>query len=376
MTRVQVIAPQHGPATRSLTLPGNTEAWYQASIYGQVVGYVSHWFKDYGAVVKAGEVLATIDTPSLDAELAAAKAQLTTAQAKYSLALVTAKRWTALSGTQAVSQQDVDIKKADRAQQKAEMAAAQQNVAKYEAMAGFKMVTAPFDGVVTARNVNMGDYVGAAGGNSTNRSQSQSLFTVADVHKLRIFVSVPQSFSEALAPGLTGTMTLPQDPSKVIPLKFLTTAKAVDPATRTVVTEFVLDNPKGDIWPGNFVSVKFSFPSDPNILVVPSQAVLFRAQGTQVALVDDNNKIHLQDVTIGQNLGNNVQVIAGLKPSDKLVANPSLGTLEGQTVKVVQPLPGADPGNNSSAPPKPPQPGPSASASAQPGPQTTPNPEE
>jgi membrane fusion protein (multidrug efflux system) len=369
--QVQMVMPRNGPSQRTLTLPGNISAWYQASIYGQVAGYVSHWYMDYGAEVKTGDVLGTIEAPSLDAELAAANAQLATVQARYNLAVLTAKRWSALSGTQAVAQQDVDIKKADAAAMKAEVAASQQNVAKFEAMSAFKKLVSPFDGIVTARNVNIGDYVSASGGNQTAQSPTQPLFTVADIHKLRIFVSVPQTFSDALRPGLTAKMTLPQNPGKQIPLRFLTTAKAITPDTRTVVTEFVLDNPNGEQWPGAFVSVHFTFPGEPNLLIVPEQAVLFRAQGTQIALIGDGDKVHLQNVTIGLNLGTDVQVLTGLKVTDKLVANPSQGLLEGQQVKLVQPAPGADPSSSpvTSQPGPPPggqttPPAPNANASA------------
>ncbi len=367
LPRVQVITAKNGPKQRTLTLPGNIEAWYQAAIYGQVTGYVSHWYKDYGAEVKAGDVLGAIETPSLDADLAAARAQLATVQANYNLAVLTAKRWTALAGTQAVAQQDVDIKKADAAAQKAQVAASQQNVIKYEAQTGFKKLVAPFDGVVTARGVNIGDYVSAAGSSPTATGTPQPLFTVADVHKLRIFVSVPQNFSDALRPGLTATMTLPQDPGKRIPLQFLTTAKAVVAATRTVVTELVIDNPAGELWPGAYVSVQFAFPGDPNVLIVPEQAVLFRAQGTQVALLGDGDKVHLQDVVIGRNLGTDVQITSGLKLDDKLVANPSLGLLEGQQVKVVEPAAGADPSASPAAQPSKSQPGQPQPNQAQPG---------
>lgn len=345
--QVQMITPKPGPAHSTLTLPGNIEAWYQASVYGQVEGYVSHWYKDYGAEVKAGEVLATIETPSLDAELAAARAQLAMVQANYNLAVITARRWAALSGTQAVAQQDVDIKQADALAQKANVAAAQQNLAKYEAMSAFKNVVAPFDGVVTVRHVNIGDYVAASGANQTMRSPTQPLFVVSDMHKLRIFVSVPQEFSDALRPGRTATITLPQQPGKSIPVQFLTTARAVTVDTRTVVTEFVLDNPRGELWPGTFVSVNFDFPGEPGLLIVPEQAVLFRAQGTQVALIGDDGRVHLQDVILGRNLGTNVQVVSGLKITDKLVASPSAGLLGGQQVEVVQPVPGATPSGSS-----------------------------
>ncbi len=164
LPRVQVISPKPGPSERTLALPGTIDAWYEAPIYAQVNGYVTHWYKDYGAPVKAGDLLATIDTPSLDAEFAASKANLAVVEARYKLAEITAKRWSALSGTQAVSQQDVDVKLADAAAQKAQVAAAQQDVARFQAMVAFKRLVAPFDGVVTARRTNVGDYVNAAGG--------------------------------------------------------------------------------------------------------------------------------------------------------------------------------------------------------------------
>ncbi len=190
--RVQVVSPRPGPPHRTLTLPGNIDAWYEAPIYAQVTGYVAHWFRDYGARVKAGDVLATIDTPSLDAQFAASKAKLAVAQARYKLAVTTARRWAALAGTQAVAQQDVDVKAADAAEQKAEVAAAEQTVAQFQAMVAFKNLVAPFDGVVTARRTNVGDYVNAAGGDATVRSAAAALFSVADIHRMRVFVSVPQ----------------------------------------------------------------------------------------------------------------------------------------------------------------------------------------
>lgn len=338
--RVQVVSPKPGPPHRTLTLPGNIDAWYEAPIYAQVSGYVAHWFKDYGAPVKAGDVLATINTPSLDAQFEASKAKLAVAQARYKLAVTTARRWAALSGTQAVAQQDVDVKAADAAAQKAEVSAAEQTVAQFQAMVAFKNLVAPFDGVVTARRTNVGDYVNATGGDSTIRSASAALFSVADIHRMRIFVSVPQDYADALKPRLTATLTLPQKPGDPIPAQFLTTANAVNTPTRTIVTEFTVDNAKGELWPGTYVNVHFDFPSDPNILIVPEQALLFRAQGMQVAVVDGQNRVHLQDVALGRNLNTDVQIVSGLKATDKIVANPSLGLLDGQQVKIVQPVQG------------------------------------
>jgi membrane fusion protein (multidrug efflux system) len=356
--RVQVVSPKPGPPSRTLTLPGNIAAWYEAPIYAQVTGYVAHWFKDYGAQVKIGDVLATISTPSLDAQFEAAKAKLAVAEARYKIAVVTAKRWAALAGTEAVAQQDVDVKAADAAEQKAEVAAAEQTVAQFQAMEAFKNLVAPFDGVVTARRTNVGDYVNAAGGDATGRTGAAALFSVADIHQLRIFVSVPQDYADALKPGLTATLTLPQKPGDPIPAQFLTTANAVNTQTRTVVTELTIDNAKGELWPGTYVTVHFDFPSDPNILILPEQALLFRAQGMQVALLDGQNRVHLQDVVLGRNLDTEVEIVAGLKPTDKVVGNPSLGLLEGQQVKIVQPVQGyaAEPGSQPANPPQQAQP--------------------
>ncbi|HEX9464479.1 MAG TPA: efflux RND transporter periplasmic adaptor subunit [Alphaproteobacteria bacterium] len=355
--RVQVVSPKPAPPHRTLTLPGNLDAWYEAPIYAQVSGYVAHWFKDYGAPVKAGDVLATISTPSLDAQFEAAKAKLEVAQARYKLAVITAKRWAALSGTQAVAQQDVDVKAADAAEQKAEVSAAEQTVAQFQAMIAFKNLVAPFDGVVTARHTNVGEYVNATGGDPTARSASAALFTVADIHQMRIFVSVPQDYADALKPGLTATLTLPQKPGNPIPAQFLTTANAVNTATRTIVTEFTVDNAKGELWGGTYVNVHFNFPSDPNILIVPEQALLFRAQGMQVAVLDDQNRVHLQDVALGRNLNTDVEIVSGLKATDKVVANPSLGLLDGQQVKIAQAVEGYQAGS-SGKPGVPPQPAP------------------
>lgn len=371
--RVQVVYPKPAPPHRTLTLPGNIVAWYEAPIYAQVTGYVVHWFKDYGAPVKTGDVLATISTPSLDAQFEAAKAKLAVAQASYKLAVTTAKRWSALAGTEAVAQQDVDVKAADAAEQKAEVAAAEQTVEQYRAMVAFKNLVAPFDGVVTARNTNVGEYVNAAGGDATLRSPSTALFSVADIHQMRIFVSVPQEYTDALKPGLTATLTLPAKPGDPIPVQFLTTANAVNTSTRTIVTEFTVNNAKRELWPGTYVDVHFNFLSAPNILILPEQALLFRAQGMQVAVVDGQDRVHLQDVVLGRNLNTNVEIISGLKVTDRVVGNPSLGLLDGQQVKIVQPVQGYD-ANSSSAPGVPSQQprlpimtGPGATAGAPPG---------
>ncbi len=338
--RVQVVIAKPGPPTRTVTLPGNINAWFEAPIYAQISGYVRMWYKDYGAPVKAGELLATIDSPTTDAQLAAAEAELAVAQTRYKLAVVTAGRWKALSGTQAVSQQEVDVQVAGAAVQKAQVEAASQDVARYQAQHAFERVVAPFDGVVTSRRTDVGDYVNAGGGDVGARGAATELFSVADIHEMRVFVSVPQDYAGLLKPGLTATLSLPQDPAVRIPAKFLTTAKAVNPQTRTVVTEFTVDNPRHELWPGTYASVQMTVPGDPGILILPEQAMLFRSQGMQVALVDGQDRVHLQDVTLGLNFGTRVQVLAGLNRADRVINNPSLGLLEGEKVKAVEPVHG------------------------------------
>ena len=337
---VQIISPQRGPATRPLVLPGTVRAWYEAPIFAQVVGYVHSWNEDYGATVKAGQLLATIDTPGLDAQYAAAKANLAVAQANYRLAVSTAARWQALAGTPAVSDQEVEAQVAGAAARKAEMEAAAQEVARYAALEAFKRVVAPFDGVVTARFTDVGSYVNAAGGDVSVRGSSTELFAVADVHEMRVFVSVPQDYANLLSPDITATLHLPSQPGKSIEAKFLTTARAFNANTRTAETELTVDNSNHTLWPGTYVDVVFQVPTDPTVLTMPEAALIFRADGAQVAIVDTQNRVHLRNVTLGQNLGQTVQVTSGLSPGDKLVNNPPAGLLEGQSVQPVTPVTG------------------------------------
>ncbi len=341
--QVQLISPSRGPATRDLNLPGNINAWYSAPIYAQVSGYIRKWYKDYGAAVKKGDLLATIEAPGLDQQLATAQADLAVAQARSNLANVTAKRYKALSGTQAVSQQDIDIQAANAVSTQSQVAAAQSVVARYQAMEQFKNVVAPFDGIVTARNTDVGNYVNAAGGNAGARDGATDLFTVADIHEMRVFVSVPQDYAGMLKPGLTATLTLPQFPDRTFKAEFETSAQSFNAQSRTVVTELTVPNPDHAIWPGTYADVHFVTSSNPDILIVPEQSLLFRAQGMQVALVDGDNKVHMQDVKLGLNLGQNVQVVGGLKADDRLINNPSAGELDGTVVHVVPGVPGIAP---------------------------------
>ena len=332
--QVTLVSPQQGPATRKLNLPGDVDAWFQAPIFAQVSGYVHMWYKDYGAHVKRGDLLATIDTPDLDQQLAQSRAQLRVAEARYALAKTTAARWKSLAGTQAVSQQEVDVNVANATEAASEVDAARYNVARYEAQSAFKNVVAPFDGVVTSRQTDVGNYVNAGGGNASGRGGATELFSVADLHRMRIFVSVPQDYSGSLRAGLTATVEFPQFPNRVFDATIATTANSFNAQSRTVLNELTVDNPQRSIWPGAYAEVHFTVPSRPGLLVIPEQSLLFRSAGLQVALVRQN-RVHLQSVRLGLNLGDTVQVVSGLAASDRLIGNPSDGLLEGEEVHVV-----------------------------------------
>ncbi len=331
---VQVISPAAGPMTRTLDLPGTINAWYLAPIFAQVSGYVGRWNTDIGAHVRRGDVLATIDAPTLDAQYEAARADLDVAQARGTLAAATARRWRALAGTRSVAQQSIDEQATAAAAAQQTVLAARHEVARYQAMEAFKTIVAPFDGVVTARNTDIGDYVNADGGDAAERSAG-SLFQVADIHRMRVFVAVPQDYAGMLKPGLTASLALPQYPGRVFAATFQTTAQAFNPQSRTVVTELLVDNPDGALWPGTFAQVHFSIPSDPHTLILPEQALLFRPQGIEVARLDGNDAVHLQSVRLGLNFGRTVQVLDGVQAGDRLVTNPSAGLLEGERVTIV-----------------------------------------
>lgn len=334
---VAVIQPKPAPPTLSMTLPGNINAWYEAPIYAQVSGYVKMWYKDYGAPVKKGDVLAEVNAPGLDAQYAQAKADLQVAQAKYGLATVTANRWRSMGKSQAVSGQSVSVQNANEQSARAALEAAQHNVDHYDALEQFKTIVAPFDGVVTARNISVGDYVGAGSGNMNANGTASELFTVADTHEMRLFVSVPEVLSYVLKPGLKARVTVPQYPNKVFTANFLTIAKGYDPNTRTAVTEFTIDNTDQKLWPGTFASVTLSAPAEGGIYTIPTGALVFQEKGMQVVTVDTQNKAHYKNITVGRMSDAYTEVDAGLNPTDRIINNPPSDLLEGQTVHLSVP---------------------------------------
>lgn len=338
---VAVVNPMPGAPTETITLPGNVQAWFQAPIYAQVSGYVKMWYKDYGGQVKKGDILAEINAPALDAQYEQAKADLQSERAKYALADITAKRWVALRKNHAVSEQSISVQEANAKAELARVRAAEQNVKNFEALIRFKTIVAPYDGVVTDRNINVGDYVNKEGTISSTNAVS-NLFTVADVSMLRLFVSVPESFGPFLQPGLTADVTVPQLPNRHFTAKFLTVARGFDVSTRTAITVFTIDNEDRALWPGSYAQVRLTAPVDRQVHTIPSTALIFQEHGTQVAVVTEDDRVHLKPITVSKLLDNAIEVAEGISTSDRIVNNPSAALLEGDKVRIVTPAPGYD----------------------------------
>ncbi|MDC8450385.1 MAG: efflux RND transporter periplasmic adaptor subunit [Nitrospira sp.] len=339
--KVSVISPKMLPPNETITLPGNIQAWYEAQIFAQVSGYVKMWHKDYGAIVKKDEVLAEINAPALDAQYAQAKADLETERARNVLAELTAKRYVAMRPNQAVSEQAISVQVQEAKAQAAKVRAAEQNVRNFEALIRFKTIVAPFDGVVTARNINVGNYVNkeatpGEGGSSAIRD----LFTVADVSKLRLFVSVPEAFGPFLQPGLTADVTVPQLPNRHFTGKFLTVARGFDVSTRTAITVFEIDNEDRALWPGSYATVRLTAPVEKNVLTIPTTALVFQEHGAQIALVSDDDHVHFKPITMSRVLDNVMEITDGITEKDRIINNPSAALLEGDKVVIVTPAPG------------------------------------
>lgn len=342
---VPTVAIVHGkpiPATDTITLPGNIQAWFEAPIYAQVSGYVKMWYKDYGADVKKGDVLSEINAPALDAQYEQAKADLASERAKYALAELTAKRFLAMRAKHAVSEQSISVKVAEAKAQAAKVKAAEQNVRNFEALIRFKTIVAPYDGVVTVRNINVGDYVNKEGTISSTGGSSaiSNLFTVADVSMMRLFLNVPETFGPFLKEGLTADVTVPQFPNRHFTARFLTVAKGFDVSTRTAVTEFTIENEDRALWPGSYATVRLTAPLEKGSLTIPTTALVFQEHGTQVAVVSDDGRVRFKPIKVSKILDDAIEVTEGVSTSDRIVNNPSAALLEGDEVRVVTPARG------------------------------------
>ncbi|GBD57488.1 efflux RND transporter periplasmic adaptor subunit [Gluconobacter wancherniae] len=340
---VAVISPRHTSPKVALTLPGTIDAWYSAPIYPQVSGYVQMWYKDYGAQVHKGDVLAEINAPALDAQYAQAKADLAAVMAKYNLAVVTANRWRTMAKSQSVSGQSVSVSNANEQSANAEVQAAQRNVDHFEALERFKQIVAPFDGVVTSRSVSVGDYVNNGGGGLNATGAASELFTVADTHKLRLFVSVPEVFSYILQDGLTAKVRVPQFAGKTFDAQYIASSHGYDPNTRTAVTEFTMENPDHLLWPGTFASIALSAQNtSAKLFEIPTGCLVFQEKGMQVAVVDQSNHVHYRNIKVGRMADSSTEIQAGVTPEDRIINNPPADLLEGDPVHVVTPARGYD----------------------------------
>jgi len=315
---VAVVSPKPVSATRAIVLPGSIVGWYEAPIYAQVTGYVEMLYKDYGDHVKTGDVLAEINTPDLDAAYRQAQADLESERAKYRLAQVTAKR--------IVQEQNMKA-------QAAVVMAAEQKVKNIEAFMGFKKIIAPFDGVVTQRNINVGDLVSKEGNLAIPNAKS-NLFTVAVVDKLRLFVNVPETFWASLHSGLTADVTVPQLPHRHFNFKFLTVADGYDVGRHIATTVFTIDNEDRILWPVSHGEVHLTTPVAGQAFTMPSTALVFQEHGTQVAVVRDDNRIHLKTIKVSRLMDKVVEVEEGLSAGDRIVNNPSVALLEGNQVRI------------------------------------------
>ncbi len=339
---VSILSPKPVQATESITLPGTIEGWYAATMYARVTGYVKMWYKRYGDAVKKGELLADISTPDLDAQYQQAIKDLEAERAKYRLAAVTAQRWIALRPNHAVTEQSITVKEQELRAQAAVVEAAQRHVMNIEAFVGFKKIIAPFDGVVLQRNINVGDLVSKQGSLHTPNAKT-NLYTVAVIDKLRLFIKVPAYFGPFLRPSVTADVTVPQLPNRHWTATFLTVSRGFDVATRTATAVFTIDNEDHALWPGSYAKVQLTAPIDRPAYVIPTSALVYEKDGLlQVAVLTEDNRVHLKPITVRNLMDSEVEVSQGLSLSDRLINNPLHTLLEGDSVRIVSPRPGYD----------------------------------
>ncbi len=341
---VGIVHPTKGAPVQQVVLPGDIHAWYEAPVYARVNGYLTNWYFDFGAQVKKGQVLADIDTPEIDAQLIATKAKLKAASAAFKVreaeaqfAKTTFARWRD-SPRGVVSVQEKEAKQADYESAiarlnaaKADMAAVQGDIDRLTSLESFKHVIAPFDGVVTARNTNIGALI-----NAGSAGNARELFSVADIHKVRIYVKVPQGLASNIHPGLSAELRLPQYPGKVFTAKATTTSRSFNTSSRTQLVELQADNPEGLLQPGAYVKAQLNLPSDPNTMLIPGSAILFRQHGLEVAVAGDDDKVTLKKISLGRNLGVQVEVKGGLMLSDRVVDSPPDSLGSGDVVRIAR----------------------------------------
>jgi RND family efflux transporter MFP subunit len=329
---VSVIHPQSGAPNSDLALPGTIQAFSDSPIYARTNGYVAHWYADIGTHVHQGQLLAVIESPEVDQELSQARASLGQVQANLTFAGITAKRYRGLIDTNAVSQQDVDQNNQNLEAQKANVQAANANVSRLQQMQGFERVVAPFDGIITQRKTDIGDLVNAGNGGATFE-----LFRISKIDTVRIFVSVPETYSEQIANGLKATLELTALPGKQFQGSVVRSSHAIDAASHTLLTEIDVSNPTGQLMPGAYAEVHLQTSAPLPSLIIPSGAVLYQAAGPQVATVTDKNEIALRKVALGRDFGETVEITSGISKSNAVVTSPPDYLVDGMRVEVHTP---------------------------------------
>lgn len=325
---VVLISPSAAAQGPVLNLPGRLEAWSQAPILARVGGYLKSWKVDIGGKVKAGQLLAEIDSPELDQQLLQARADLATAQANADLAVTTAKRWQNMLASDSVSRQDVDQRVGDLAAKQAQVNSARANVERLIATKGFERLVAPFDGVVTARSTDVGALINAGNGSGSE------LFSVSDVSKLRVYVQVPQSFAAQVRSGTGATLTVPEYHQEAFNAKVIASAGAVNATSGTTLVQLQVDNPDGRLMPGSFTTVQFKLPVQANALRVPATALLFDDHGLRVATLDAHDHVAFRTVTIAHDYGDSVEIGSGLSATDRVIDTPPDGLADDDAVQI------------------------------------------
>ncbi|USI74874.1 efflux RND transporter periplasmic adaptor subunit [Sphingomonas morindae] len=325
---VTVIRPKASATGDALVLPGTVQALNAAPLYARTGGYVRRWLVDIGAPVKAGQLLALIDAPEVEQQLAAARADLQTARANETLADTTATRWQQLQKQDAVSKQETDERLGDLAAKRAVANAAGANVRRLEALSGFTRIVAPFAGIVTSRTTQIGQLVTAGGGGGA------PLFTVADISRMRIYVRVPQAYSAQVRAGQHVTLTLPEYPGRSFDAVLVRTADAVDQQSGTVLVEAQAGNADGALKPGAYAQVRFPLAGAAQSVTIPASAILYRSDGTRVATVDGAGRVHLHNVQIGRDLGDRIEISAGIAATDRVIDSPPDALAEGDHVRL------------------------------------------
>ena len=331
---VVTVRPTHSEGGEKLVLPGTVQAYIESPIYARTSGYLKSWYTDIGSTVHKGQLLAEIETPEVDQQLAQAVADLATARANEALSNTTDRRWRGLLATESVSQQDADEKAGDAAAKRATAASAAANVSRLRELESFKHVVAPFDGVVTARHTDIGALINAG------QSVGSELFRVADTSKLRIYVQVPEPYAGAAQPGVRAELRFSEQAGKSYTATTVRTSNALDPTLRTLQVELELDNARHEIFPGAYAEVHFSLPGNAHSLRLPATTVLFRAAGPQVATVDSHNRVQLKSIVEGRDFGSSIEVLAGLDDGDQVVVNPPDSIINSVFVHVLPPAAG------------------------------------